>query len=133
MVKRWLLAGVLLLACFLAVGCQQQTAPAPPKSGDWTASTEFGELRFAVSSNGTGIAQISFDFVDFECAGSQMSGGVSIENENLWPITDGQFIINVSTFPVWYVVVKGEFDKAGTQASGTWEISAEGTICAEGT
>ena len=121
----------VLLLVALAVGCQQQTTPALPKSGEWTTTTEFGELGFTVSPDSTGITKISFDFAEFECGGIQMSGGMSIESETPWPITDGQFTVDTTLGPMtpWDVVIHGEFDQTGTQASGTWEISSAGTVC----
>ena len=125
----WLIASCLAVAALFVVSCgpavEEETAP--PKSGEWPASTKFGELEFTVSADSTGIAKISFDFVEFKCGGSEVSGGVSIENANLWPITDNQFAISTSAFQVWDMVIRGEFDKSGTRAFGTWEI--EDTTC----
>lgn len=97
---------------------EPQETPIP---GEWTSSTEFGELEFTVNPNSTGIAEVSFNFVNFECDGSQASGGVSVENPSLWSINDGQFTIEVSIM-VGDVVIDGEFDETGNHASGTWEI-----------
>ena len=95
---------------------------APPTPGEWTASTEFGELGLTVNPDSTGIAKVSFDFADFECGGSQVSGGVSVENPSLWSITDGRFTVDAS-IPLGEAVIDGEFDETGTHASGTWEIN----------
>ena len=100
---------------------EEEVVSSPPTPGEWTASTEFGELGFTVTSGSTGIAEISVSFVAFECGGTQMSGGVSVEDSSTWPITDGQFTVDVFISP-WDVVIEGEFDETGTQASGTWEI-----------
>jgi len=136
-----LLAVLVLLAGMGAVACDgngeegappsgngEETAPptedekgAPPTPGEWTTSTEFGKLGFTVNSGSTGISKVSFDFAEFECGGVQMSGGVSVETPDLWPITDGQFTVDVFISP-WDVVIEGEFDETGTHASGTWEI-----------
>jgi len=122
---------LILLPVALAVGCQQQAPPAPPKPGEWTANTEFGELGFTVNPDSTGIAKVSFDFAEFKCGNVQMSGGMSIESETLWSITDAQFTIDTSLGPMtpWDVVIQGEFDQAGTHASGTWEISSAEKTC----
>ena len=99
-------------------------APTPtlPKSGEWTASTEFGELKFTVNPDSTGIAKVSFNFTEFKCGGAQASGGVSVEKPTLWSITGGQFTIDTS-LSLGKVVIKGKFDETGTHASGTWEIN----------
>ena len=121
---------LILLPVALVVGCQQPTTPALPMSGEWTATTEFGEIGFTVNPDSTRIAKVSFDFVEFKCGNTQLSGGMSIGSETLWPITDGQFTIDTSLGPMtpWDVVIQGEFDQTGTHASGTWEISSAGEI-----
>jgi len=101
---------------------EEEVTPAPPTPGEWTTSTEFGELGFTVNSGSTGITKVSFNFAEFECGGAQVSGGVSAENPSLWPITDGQFTVDAS-IPFGEVVIEGEFDETGTHASGTWEIN----------
>ena len=100
--------------------------PKLPESGEWTASVEFGEFVLTVDPSGTGISKISYNFVAFECGGARVSCGVSTENQSLWLITDGQFIINNYVNP-WDMVIQGEFDETGTHASGTWEIT--GATC----
>ena len=121
-----------------------ETAEAPPptalpKPGEWTVLTGLDNfmLAFTVSPDSTGIAEISCDFKEFECMGVQISGGEKIAREPMWPITGGQFTVDwVETMtygPDWDVVIQGRFDETATHSSGTWEISSEGTICAEGT
>lgn len=122
---------LILLPVALAVGCQQQATPAPPKPGEWTATTDFGELGFTVNPDSTGIAKVSFDFAEFTCGNNQWSGGMSIEHETPWPITDGEFTLDtpLGYRSLWDVVIHGEFDKSGTHASGTWEISSAEKTC----
>ena len=121
----------LLIVVFVLGACAPKTptptttpTPALPKSGEWTALTEFGELSFTVNPDSTGIAKISLHFPgEFKCGGIQVSGGiVSVENPNLWPITDGQFTVDTS-LSLGKVVIDGKFDETGTHASGTWEIN----------
>ncbi len=100
------------------------TYSGPPEPGDWTSSTEFGEMGFTVSSDSTGITKMTFSFVDFLCGGVQFSGDVTSERDTPWPITDGQFTISVYIYP-WDMVFQGEFDETGKQASGTWEVTGE--------
>lgn len=138
MKRTWILAIPLLVVLVLLIGMgagacgdgevtpdgeeEEEVTPAPPTPGEWTASTDFGELGFTVNSSSTGITKVSFNFAEFECGGAQMSGGVSAENPSLWPITDGQFTIDAS-MAFGDVVIEGEFDETGTHASGTWEIN----------
>ena len=104
-------------------GDGEEVTLGPPTPGEWAASTEFGELGFTVNSDSTGITKVSFNFVEFECGGSSMSGGVSTENPSLWSINDGLFTIETSGM-FGEVVIEGEFDDTGTHAAGTWEINA---------
>ena len=126
-----LIAVLVLLVSMCAVACgggveedegEAAPEPMPPQPGEWTATTDFGELGFTVSPDSTGITKISFNFAEFECGGTQVSGGMSVENPSLWPITDGQFTVD-AFISIGEVVIEGEFDQDGTYASGTWEIS----------
>jgi len=97
-----------------------------PQPGEWTVSVDFGEFVLTIDPTSAGISKISYNFVEFECGGIRRSGGVSIGKPSLWFITDNQFTINNSMEP-WDMVIQGEFDENGTNASGTWEIT--GTTC----
>ena len=45
-----------------------------------------------------------------------------------YPITDGQFTLDWSSTTFGMdTVIQGSFDETGTHASGTWEISVQGT------
>ena len=117
---------VLSLAVF-QVGCQQTSPPTTvlPSSGDWKATAEFGDFVFTVNPESTGIAKVSFDFKAFKCGGVTSSGGISVEKADLWPITDGQFTLEVYVRP-WNMVIEGTFDESGSRASGTWEVTGTG-------
>jgi hypothetical protein len=108
--------------------------PLLPKPGEWTAATGSSKFTFTltVSPDSTGIAKVSFNFAEFKCGGVQSSGGVSVENRLLWPITGGKFNVDAEVRP-WDIVIKGTFDESGTHATGTWEISSGGTSCQTGT
>ena len=102
--------------------------PVPPKPGEWSALADFGEFAFTVNPSGTGITKISFLFSEFKCGPATLSGEVSVENPSLWTIADGQFTANVDLMPN-EITIRGKFDETGSQASGTWEVNASGTIC----
>ncbi|MBA7650881.1 hypothetical protein ES703_58695 [subsurface metagenome] len=116
-------------------------APALPKPGEWnaaTGATEFEFTSFTVSPDSTGIPEMSYSFREFKCGPTTVTApGATIKRSPPWPITGGQFTIDwverMEYGPDWDIVIQGKFDETGTQASGTWEISAEGTICQEGT
>ncbi len=98
---------------------------APPKPGEWIASTKFGELRFTVNSSSTGITKIHLEFERYECGGvTWESGGVTFENTSPSPITGRKFTFEAYVNP-WDFVVQGEFDEAGMNASGTWQITGK--------
>ena len=118
-------------------------APALPTPGEWSASTGCREFTFTftVNPDGTGIPEYSYQFTGFECefkgGRTQVSSGVMAEISPPRPITGGQFTLDwverIEYGPDWDAVIQGKFDETGTQASGTWEINAEGTVCQEGT
>ena len=115
-----------------------EAPPAPPptalpKSGEWTAATgaSLFTFTFNVSSDSTSIGSVRYELA--------VSAGVlkGIVVPGL-PIIGGQFMFDTETWApwtetAWDMVIQGEFDETGTHASGTWEISAEGTILAVGT
>jgi len=116
-------------------------APAPPKPGEWNASTgasEFEFTSFTVSPDSTGIPEMSYSFREFKCGPTTVTApGATIKRSPPWPITGGQFTIDwverMEYGPDWDVVIQGKFDETATHASGTWEISSDGTTCQEGT
>ena len=69
--------------------------------------------------------------------GVQLSGDVESSRDPVWPITGSQFTVDLDVRiqygPDWDLVIEGSFDETGTHASGTWEVSVEGTTCQAGT
>ncbi len=69
----------------------------------------------------------------------QTSGGWRSQVEPILPITGGQFTIETEEEGLgavrytWDIVIQGKFDETGRHASGTWEVSSDGTTCHEGT
>ncbi len=144
---------VVMVVSIILTGCAPALPPEEPelppeepelpptalsKPGEWAGQTEFGKLVFTVAPDSTGISKISLHFEgEFKCGGSSVSDGqATVEKlDDVWPITNGQFSAEFSLLKgLWNVVIEGEFDQTGTQASGTWEISSgEGTTCQEGT
>ena len=121
-----------------------ESAPTPvalPGPGEWTASTGASEFTFTftVGPDSTDIPKYSIRFTEFKCGGVQVSGGWEATVVPKPPITGGQFTIETeergfgATAHTWDIVIQGEFDEKATDASGTWEITSEGTVCQEGT
>jgi len=111
-----------------------------------SSRTEFGKLVFTVAPDSTGISRIGLSFSSvFTCGGEQVPltlqywGDPDDPEYQICPITGGQFTVDWSNvagtaFPTVFqdTVIQGQFNETGRQASGTWEISSEGTTCAEG-
>jgi len=145
-----------------------------PKSGEWTASTGATEFTFTVTVNpdGTGITNYTLEFEEFGCGGyhvGKLTSSVALgEPIPINPLPSGAEFSLVDDLEVysaqgedpltgmsgwihiyWHIVIEGQFDETGTQASGTWAISStgkehtfspissppssEGTVCQEGT
>ena len=91
----------LALAVLALAGCSgAQSTPAngsaSPVSGIWTGKAEFGGIEFAVNAQGTAITKITFNFSDWTCGPTTMSGGISIGQDSEWegwPIDGGMFSI----------------------------------------
>ena len=113
---------------------EEEEEVAPAKSGEWIASIEIGEIRFTVNPDGTGIAKIFLHIPgEFKCGvATATNSRLTFENPSLWPITEGGFTVETSTRH-WDIVIQGKVDETGKHASGTWQISSAGTICASGT
>jgi len=146
-----------------------------PKPGVWTASTGATEFTFTVTVNpdGTGISQYAFEFEEFGFCGDYKVGKATVaithsEPIPIHPLPSGaefSFVDDQEVYSgededplpsiyrwihiYWHIVIEGQFDETGTQASGTWEVSSagpvhtissfssppssEGTVCQEGT
>ena len=131
-----------------------------PKPGYWvgqTGSSQF-EFGFTVNPDSTEITYIRYHFEELGCGGFQpevmLIVGVNAprwgEPIPIHPLPSGaEFTVDddrevyqetdYEKFPIetisiyWHIVIEGKFDETGAHAAGTWEISAEGTTCQEGT
>jgi hypothetical protein len=106
---------------------QASSTSASSDSGEWSASTEFGEFKFTVTPEATRISKIFFNFSKFECGGVTISSG-HVSVESLWPITGDQFTVNVN-LGFNEITIRGRFHETGSYATGTWEIHSIGAIC----
>jgi hypothetical protein len=106
---------------------QASSKSASSDSGEWSASTEFGEFKFTVTPEATGISKIFFNFSKFECGSVTISAG-QVSVESLWPITGDQFTVNVN-LGFNEIIIRGRFDETDSYATGTWEIDSIGAIC----
>ncbi len=152
----------------------KEPTAALPQPGEWTATTGATEFtfNFTVNSDGTGISQYTHEFEEFGYCGDyrvgKMTSEVSLgEPIPINPLSNGAEFSLVDDKQVysgqeedplrgipgwihiyWHIVIEGQFDETGTQASGTWAISStgkertfspissppssEGTVCQEG-
>ena len=116
-----------------ALGLVTWTKPSLPS--EWNASTDFGELKFTVNSDGTGVIEITYIFSSWTCGPATMSGTMKFSKSSGWPITDRQFTIKNTLDPPpigsgsQVMTINGTFDKTGAHASGTWEADWYGSLC----
>ena len=106
---------------------QHSSTPASSDSGEWRASTDFGEFKLTVNPEATGISRIVFNFSDFKCGGAAISSG-QVSVESLWPITNDEFTVDVN-LGLYKIVIRGRIVEAGSCAAGDWEINSIGAIC----
>jgi len=95
---------------------------------------------FTVNPDSTAITKIDYHFKEFKCGGYQSQLMALYEREPIpiHPLPSGaEFTVDADLeffeFCCWHMYIHGIFDETGMQASGTWEISSEGTTCQEGT
>jgi len=125
---------------------EEEPSPEPPRPGDWTITSWTGSrdvmvLTFTVDPHGTLITGYSYQYPGFwisDAYGDFYTDYGSTSTHGFGaPITDSQFADEVQVprenETYWDLVFQGEFNETGTNASGTWEVSLEGTPYAEGT
>jgi hypothetical protein len=104
-----------------------------PLLSEWKASTDFGDLKFTVNSDGTAVTEVSYVFSSWTCGSSTKSGTIKITNASGWPITDRQFTIENDLNPdpllSEMMTISGTFDQSGTHASGTWQADLDDAVC----
>jgi len=102
------------------------------QSGKWTGSSEFGRLEFILNPDSTAITKIKYEFSNFTCGPSTISGTISVSRDPGWPVSEGGFTIeNILDRPQdnMKMIIEGAFDDTGQQASGTWTAVFHGTTC----
>jgi hypothetical protein len=130
-VLRWMFS-VTLIAVMLS---GYSRVHAQPRSGDWKVSTGFGELGFAVNTDGSKITKIIFDCRSWSCgpvSGSWKTTVSWTDPTAGWPISNNQFaIIHSGTLGSFQTVwtINGTFNQTGDEASGTWGFGISGTTC----
>ena len=112
--------GLVLMAGYLS-GCA--SAPPETRAGEWKGSTDFGEFTLFVDPSGTAITKIEYSFQS--CSKAIISGGVTFsgtlarkDGSPIASIEDGKFTVEVEGSTT--ISFEGQFNKAGTRASGTW-------------
>ncbi len=106
------------------------SASAQPTGGDWTIPTDFGQLVITVAYDGTEIQTIKTTFSAYSCGGRTQSGTITSSQTPSWPITNRQFVIDLSFFPGDVKLnITGIFAESGIEASGSWSVDVLGTTC----
>lgn len=128
--------GSILILMFLLVFCKSSpTSPDSqpgdtvknPKSGDWSAVTDFGGLEFTVSADSKYISKVKYTFSNW----NGRSGSISLSSNPGWAITERKFEIKNDLDPDAFKkeewIIKGTFANSGETASGTWSVVLNGT------
>jgi hypothetical protein len=123
---------VFILAALLLAGCGVATpnTPAvakPIAAGDWIATTDFGKLVFTVDTTGSKITKMSYQFSNWTCGPTTVSGTIEASAE--WPITDGKFSIDGSLDSEQTMNFGGTYSAADQKFSGTWSEISHGSTC----
>jgi hypothetical protein len=99
-----------------------------PMSGDWTASTDFGQLAFTVDPDGGNVTTAVIVVTHWTCGGTTLT--TQLQSLSQWPISDGQFGGNVNLNGNFHTMtIIGAYDETNDQFIGTWEEDAHGTTC----
>jgi len=139
-----LIVSILLCAFVTSCGLGNKV----PKSGDWTAKTDFGSVVFTVNPDGTEITKAVFNFTNFQCGPGSVSGSMGLEFSEGQKIENNKFSIKfddnvqlgvpdpLNPVPpmsnVRTILINGEIKSDGLHASGTWESSFNQKSCAKG-
>lgn len=120
----------LLIAAIITSFTLYATPAFTATPGTWTGIAGFGTFDMVVSSSGTTIENITYDFSSWSCGGVIMSGGVGITPGTPWPITNNNFSITTSwgTGNNRSMTVSGTFNSA-SHASGDWAGKINNVDC----
>lgn len=104
----------------------------PVKSGVWSGQTHVGEIFFVVSDDGTDTVQVRFYAGEKSpCANLDLTRGLVIRESV--PIFESQFELEGNLAELGKFSMDGNFNNAGTQASGSWKLDRDDvTICRGG-
>ena len=83
---------LLFLAAITSFGISIGSAFAATP-GTWNASAEIGTFELTVNPGGTGIEKIKYNFSNWICGSTGMSGGIEITPITPWPISGVEFSI----------------------------------------
>ncbi len=101
----------------------------PVVTGDWeaTPTPAFGTVDLTVNAQSSAISFLRFNFDNYTCGSAIRNGSIGFGST--WPITDRQFSIDHTAMSDRFVFA-GTFSTLGDQASGTWELTLSGNVCA---
>jgi hypothetical protein len=123
-----------------ATGIQTSPMPSPttpaispaidfPAAGIWSAATDFGTMLFTLDEQPSRITRIDYLFSNWTCGITTFSS--EIVDASSWLITGYQFTA-YSTFDKeaqFSIEINGAYDPSRHMLAGTWEESAQGTLC----
>lgn len=101
-------------------------------TGEWIASTDFGNFGFTVNAEQTGIVKFTVEPSQKPCRLITTPGGVTLMPEEPSPIVNNRFNLQTGVFDI-RVSFDGEFEPTRTSASGAWRVTGEGGCSVSGT
>ncbi len=101
-----------------------------PLSGEWVATTDFGEFVITVDKTGTRIIRTDLQYASWTCGSTVHDFGVVVD-ASTWEITDNQF-----TFYTIFdqagqsgIYIYGTYHADAQEFSGTWEEFSDTIQC----
>lgn len=132
--KKLVFLSLIIFVIFSQHCKNSPTAPEIPavqtvKTGEWTATADFGTFDIIVSSGSNFITKITFNFASWTCGPVNKSGVVSVSTSPGWPISNRSFEIAIDFNSNEKLTIKGTFSDNGVQVSGTWNSTIYGSTC----
>lgn len=120
--KSLLVIVFLLLLFFLFYGCAEEIVPIENRSGIWEGTTKFGIFIFMVDPSGRFINRIEYEYL-LKCYPNIYPKREIQHPSEGWPIDDhNRFDLEIGNSER-KEKFKGEFNSAGTVATGIWRVS----------
>ena len=91
-------------------------------------NTEFGGFNLEISPDFSRISLISARLENFKCGGITVTGDITAQSIDFWPIVNNQFEADTN-LGIYKISISGVFNSDRTKICGTWAIYAVGNTC----